>query len=156
MELLTCTTDPFHNLWQHVYRAKKSGLAAHARAMLWYQGESNTISNYAANFRALRQDWLEDYPNLEKLYVVQIRPGCAAGTHSDLRELQRTFSDTFPDLITYSPMGVIGHDGCHYTAAGYDTIGVQLFRLLARDLLGSTDTIDIGSPNHPNSIFHYP
>lgn len=136
-----------------LYRVQKSGLARNVRAMFWYQGESNTITNYAANFRALRQDWLEDYPNLKKLYVVQIRPGCAAGPHSELRELQRTLPDSFPDVVGYSPMGVPGHDGCHYVAAGYDTIGVQLFRLLGRDFLGQTDTVDIGSPNIRDAFF---
>lgn len=139
-----------------LYRVKKSGLAAHARGMMWYQGESNTVNNYAANFRALRRDWLEDYPQLTKLYVVQIRPGCAAGPHRELRELQRTLSDSFPDVVTYSPMGVAGHDGCHYAAAGYDTIGVQLFRLFSRDFLGSTDTVDIGSPNIRAAFFTTP
>lgn len=139
-----------------LYRVKKSGLAAHARAMMWYQGESNTVNNYATNFRALRNDWLEDYPQLTKLYVVQIRPGCAAGPHRELRELQRTLSDSFPDVVTYSPMGVVGHDGCHYAAAGYDTIGVQLFRLFARDFLGATDTVDIGSPNIRAALFTTP
>ncbi|MDB5035593.1 MAG: Beta-lactamase protein [Chlorobi bacterium] len=130
-----------------LYRVRKSGLEQKAKALLWYQGEANTITNYYMNFKALYEDWRSDYPGVRKFYVVQIRPGCAAGPHSELRELLRTLPDSLPDIESFSVMGVPGHDGCHYAAAGYDTIGTQLYRLVARDFYSLADTVDISAPD---------
>lgn len=133
------------------YRTRQSDLSDQVRALYWYQGESNSDTGYYDNFRTLYSAWLDDYPALERIYVVQIRPGCALGNrHTELRELLRTLPDSFagdPVPITaYSPTAVPGHDGCHYNLEGYRTIGEQLYRLTARDLYGSSDTIDIASP----------
>jgi len=136
-----------------LYRARTSGLAAKARALLWYQGESNTIANYSTHFRSLYDDWRSDYPNLSRIYVVQIRPGCAAGEHQELRELLRTLPDSLPDVAAFSVMGIPGHDGCHFLPPGYDSIAVQLFRLVARDLYASPDTVDIDSPDIDKAFY---
>lgn len=131
------------------YRIGHAGLSGSARALFWYQGESNGITNYYANFKRLYDAWREDYPNVERFYVVQIRPGCAgdAPTHPQLRELLRTLPDSLPRITGYAPTGAPGHDGCHYTAEGYFTIAAQLYKLLARDLYGDEDSIEIASPN---------
>jgi hypothetical protein len=51
-------------------------------------------------------------------------------------------------------MGVPGHDGCHFSLpGGYDTIGIQMSRLLERDFYGSTDTNDIVGPNIAKAIY---
>lgn len=130
-----------------LYRAQKSALANKGRIMFWYQGESNAGEGYYEKFIELYNNWKNDYPALEKIYVVQIRPGCGLAEHGMLRETLRTLSDSLPDVECYSPMGVAGHDGCHYVPAGYDTIGTQIFAMVAKDFYGSTDTIDVGSPN---------
>lgn len=136
-----------------LYRVRKSGLIDKAKAMLWYQGESNTIDGYYDGFKALYDDWKLDYPSIEKIYVVQIRPGCAAGDHLALRELQRTLSDSLSGIESFSVMGVPGHDGCHYSSVGYDTIGAQLYRLVARDFYRSSDTVDISSPDIEKAFY---
>ena len=136
-----------------LYRARRSGLAARAKGLFWYQGESNSIAGYYDSFRMLYEDWKSDYPALEKIYVIQIRPGCAAAEHSELRELIRTLPDSLSDVVAFSSMGVPGHDGCHYSAEGYDTLGSQISRLVARDFYGSTDTIGISSPNIRRAYF---
>lgn len=130
-----------------LYRVRKSGLAEKAKALLWYQGESNSIANYYTNFHALQEDWRIDYPNLKKFYVVQIRPGCGGPGHLQLRELLRTLPDSLANFESVSVMGIAGHDGCHYLGLGYDTIGVQLYRLVARDFYNAADSIDISSPS---------
>ena len=134
-----------------LYRVRRAGLDSSVRALYWYQGESNTDAGYYDNFRGLYQSWLEDYPSLEQIYVVQIRPGCALGNrHSELRELLRTLPDSFRNdpvpIVAYAPTAAPGHDGCHYALSGYLVIGQQLYDLTARDLYGSTDTMNIESP----------
>ncbi|HVZ40965.1 MAG TPA: sialate O-acetylesterase [Candidatus Kapabacteria bacterium] len=132
-----------------LYRVRKAGLARSARALFWYQGESNGIANYATNFRKLYSDWRGDYPGLRRFYVMQTHPGCSAdpATYGALRELQRTLQDSLPLVTSFASTGMPGHDGCHYSVDGYYTLAGQLYRLLARDFYGSDDTADIESPD---------
>ena len=134
---------------QMLYRVQKSHLAAKAKALFWYQGESDIITNYNANFQTLYNAWKEDYPNVVKIYVMQIRPGCSLGFTADVRDLQRTFPDAFGNIKSVSTMGLPGHgiDSCHFTSEGYLQLGDQLFSLLARDFYGSADNSQIASPN---------
>lgn len=136
-----------------LYRAQKAALDKKGRIMFWYQGESNAGAGYYDKFLELYNNWKKDYPAIEKIYVVQIRPGCGLTEHGMLRETLRTLTDSLPDVECYSPMGVAGHDGCHYAPAGYDTIGTQLFAMVAKDFYGSTDTVDVGSPNVRDVFF---
>lgn len=136
-----------------LYRAQKSHLAKAAKALFWYQGESNTITNYYSNFKNLYEDWMSDYPNLKKVYVIQFRPGCIENTNSPLRNLLRTLSDSLPKIITHSTMAIPDFDGCHFALNGYHTLGDQLFNLVNRDFYSSDDTIGISSPNITKAFF---
>jgi hypothetical protein len=130
-----------------LYRATKSGLAGAIKAIFWYQGESNTLLNYDANFHLLYSAWLQDYPSTKKYYIFQIRPGCTVGTQTALREFQRNLGDTLPNIRVMSTVSVVGHDGCHYTPTGYDSTAAHIFRLVAQDFYGSTDTVNIEPPS---------
>ncbi|MEO6938737.1 MAG: sialate O-acetylesterase [Candidatus Kapaibacterium sp.] len=128
-----------------LYRVIQSGLQNKAKAIFWYQGESNSIAGYYNNFKQLYNNWLGDYPSLKKFYIVQIRAGC--GGASVHRELFRSLGDSLPNIVPISVQGIIGHDGCHYAAYGYDSIGVHMAHLVERDFYGAKDSIDIGGPN---------
>jgi lysophospholipase L1-like esterase len=129
-----------------LYRMKKAKVAAAAKAIFWYQGESNSLPGYYGNFKAMYNDWKEDYPNFKKLYLFQHHMGCG-GESSPIRELQRTIPDSLPEIVQVSVMGINGHDGCHFTTVGYSRIGDMVYRQVARDFYSSTDTIDIDPPN---------
>lgn len=130
-----------------LYRAIKANVATKAKVLFWYQGESDVVSNYYVNFKALYNAWKQDYPNLRKIYVMQVRPGCTLGYGADVRDLLRTLQDSFPNIESVSTMGLPGHDGCHFQPIGYSQLGDQLFRLLSRDFYGATDRDQISSPN---------
>lgn len=131
-----------------LYRARKSGLAEHAKAMFWYQGESNTGAGYYSSFHSLYNDWKQDYPGLQKIYVFQIRPGCTINReHAQLREIQRMLPANFPNVRTISTMGIPFHDGCHFSTLGYQIVADRAFAMLSRDLYGSTDTMSLDGPN---------
>lgn len=111
-----------------LYRVIKSGSRERIRWMFWYQGESNhDEDNYAVHFDNLRMAWKKDLPNLQYIVVIQIRPGCAGPRHAQLREDQRQLQNRYPDVIVHAAGGLPGHDGCHYTGAGYATLAKQLF-----------------------------
>jgi len=139
-----------------LYRTTKSGLADRAKAIFWYQGESNAITNYFDNFKILRDAWHLDYPLLQKIYVVQVHPGCNSGNAGEVRDLLRSLSDYYPDVVTHSTMGLPGHDGCHFLLdnfLGYHNLGDQLYSLLLRDFYHSTDTVGINSPDIKRAFY---
>ncbi len=111
-----------------LYRIIKSGAQKHIRWLFWYQGESNgDTDDYESLFTSLYTAWQEDLPNLQKVVVIQIRPGCGPNGHTRIREAQRRFETRFPNVIVHAAAGLPGHDGCHYASQGYFTLGEQLF-----------------------------
>ncbi|MBK9247355.1 MAG: T9SS type A sorting domain-containing protein [Ignavibacteria bacterium] len=130
-----------------LYRVQKSGLANAVKALIFYQGESDVDPYYLRLFTPLYEHWNIDFPNLERIYITQIHPGCTAGSsQGKLRELQRSFKDLFPKVEVLATAGIFGHLDCHFTYEGYQILGEHFFRLMARDLYGWHDTIAIESP----------
>ncbi len=129
-----------------LHRAVEAKIAQTARAIFYYQGEaeSDNEQTHADGFATLYADWKTDYPALEHIYVVQVRPGCGVATdHARLRDTQRRFADIFPNTSVMATNGLPGHDGCHYAfTGGYEELGWHHFRQVARDLYGA--------PNDPN------
>jgi hypothetical protein len=131
-----------------LYRAQKSHLIAAPKVLFFYEGEADGISNYASDFHTLYKDWKQDYPSVQKIYLMQVRPSeCSPVFTADLRDVQRRLPETYPDIEAVSTMGIPGYDGCLFDSAGYTQIGDQLFRLLTRDFYGSKDISQISSPN---------
>jgi len=141
------------------YRAMKAGVASTARAMFYYQGESdrNNASSHSAGYAALYQDWQTDYPALEHFYVVQVRPGCGtdvARNSVELREAQRGFGDVYPHTSVMASNGLQAHDGCHYSfMGGYELLGLYHFAQVSRDLYGGPTLPDIDAPNPATVAF---
>ncbi|MBE7173912.1 MAG: PKD domain-containing protein [Williamsia sp.] len=137
-----------------LYRAKKAKLQDHIKAIFWYQGEANDDSlgdttTYSGRFSTLYNAWKSDYSPVSKIYVMQLHHGCSTQENIGglLREFQRTLKVKYTDIETVSTMNLPGHDDCHYTITGYDTLSYRLFRILARDLYGSPATPEISSPD---------
>lgn len=134
------------------YRVEKSGLRKNIKALFWYQGESNSSSGYYNGMKAIYQDWKTDYPAIQKFYVIQTHHGCSNDA-SAVREVHRTLPDSLPNIEVISPHGLPFHDGCHYSALGYNQFGSQIFKLIDRDFYGSTDTTAISSPNIISAVY---
>ena len=130
-----------------LYRVQQAGMTS-PRALFWYQGESDgeAAAAYQTSFADLYDDWKEDFPTLEKIYVFQIRLGCGL-TFRGVREVLRTLPDVYPDIEVMSTTAAPQHDGCHFYYAGYRELGDRIARLVLRDLYGSTDTQEIDPPN---------
>jgi hypothetical protein len=122
------------------------------RTILYYQGESDAGAGAAwqSGFTALRSDWLQDYPSLEGIYVFQVREGCGPVNRFDvdLRNRQRLLGDQFANVKVLSTTGLDGHDGCHYSFTnGYQNIGLNMARVLQRDLYGGASLANSDAPN---------
>ncbi len=134
-----------------LYRAKKSGHFDNLRGFFFWQGEAEAIDKPAVwkpEFEKLYNFWKTDYPTIGKFYIFQINitpfPFAEA---ADLRDFQRQIKKIFPKTEVISTVGNSGYDGAHYTVDGYKKIASEVFRLVARDVYGSTDTLQINAPN---------
>lgn len=130
-----------------LYRIQKSSLAKHVRWLFWYQGESNSDGDrYDELFAKLYSAWHEDLPNLERIVVVQIRPGCGGPLHAKLRDDQRKLEEQYPDVYVHAAAGLPAHDGCHYENAGYQTLGEQLYKVYRFNKLQAGPTFKGSAP----------
>ena len=145
--------DVSTNYGRLLYRMQQGGLDGAVRAILYYQGENDGDPGQAAvheaGYIALRSDWMEDYPSVERLYIVQVREGCGVTRFDvDLRNRQRLMADRFSNVSVMSSNGLNGHDGCHFSFAnGYEKLGFDAARLLRRDLYGAPSLPNIDAPN---------
>ena len=108
--------DLLTNYGRLLSRLQKAGIAGAVRTILFYQGESdkNDAAHHQTGFNALRSDWLEDYPSLEKLYLFQLARGMrdrCGKIQCRSSNRQRLFADQFPNLSVMSTTGLDGHDG---------------------------------------------
>ena len=142
------------NYGRLLFRARTAGIDGLARAMLWYQGESDGAmdpAEYLGAFDTLRNAWLEDYPGLQKIYVFQVRDGCGWPTLA-LRDMMRRFGDIFPDVEVMSTTAAPGHDWCHFVYGGYRELGTRIARLVGLNFYGLPTDRDIRPPN-PSAAF---
>ncbi len=141
-----------------LYRAQKAHVDHAVKAFLWDQGEWDTDFEYYSNFLLLRNAWLEDYPSLQKIYVIQIRPiSCkGGGDQRPLKELQRHFADSLPGIVVHASAAIPQYFDCHFGDTGYTAWGTQMYHLIGRDFYQRTDTVDIASPNVREAFYTTP
>jgi hypothetical protein len=133
-----------------LYRAQWAGVDKKVKAIIWKQGEDeagNEPAGYDQKFKTMYDQYHEDYGNV-RLYVGQINiladkvEGAAA-----LRDFQRRTKYLFANVETITTIGASGYDGIHYDPPGHQKIATEQFRQIARDFYGSTDTLQINSPD---------
>ena len=132
------------------YRVDQAGLKDKIKAIFWHQGESNSndVEGYKAyfdNFKQLFADWNRVYTGLEKVYLFQLHPGCGREFKrygNELREIQNQIAKSHEMIEIMSTVGVIGHDGCHFSYQGYIEFANRMLPLVSRDFYeGKTDKI---------------
>jgi hypothetical protein len=141
------------------YRISKAGLRTSIRAIMWHQGENNINDPaYKTKFFTLYASWKSDYPNFQHCYIFQVRPGCPSPSWGYgmpvTMEQQRQIPKGRTDISIMSTTNVSGRvTDCHFNVPGYLTFGERLFPLVARDLYGSTDTVNIKPPDIQKAWF---
>jgi Carbohydrate esterase, sialic acid-specific acetylesterase len=141
------------------YRATKAKVDLAAKAMFWYQGESDGAATvapqYATNFATLRSSWLNNYPSLQKIFVIQTRMGCVDGApeQRQVREAHRSFGTNYPDVSVMSTVGINGFDGCHFNVSGYQTLARFLYKQVSRDIYLAPSTLTANPPDIIDALF---
>lgn len=149
-------TDLNTNYGKLLYRTRKAKVQQAVKGIFWNQGEMNTNSSwseYATQFDQLYNDWKLDYTSVEKIYIFQIRPCNSESANNLLREVQRQIAENYFDVDIMSTAGIPGQDGVHYNYEGYSTMGLWLYRLIARDFYNSADTLFITPPKIESAHF---
>ncbi|MCX6215724.1 sialate O-acetylesterase [Spirosoma sp.] len=131
-------------------RAQWAGIAKQTKAIIWKQGEEDAgsgLPGYPAKFTTLYNQFREDYGNA-RIYVGQINilnnPQDSAAA---LRDFQRRTKYIFNNVETIATVGTPGYDGVHYSGLAHQRMAFEQFRLIARDIYGSKDTLQINSPD---------
>ncbi len=139
-------------------RAKNAGIQNHIRGIFYYQGEwdgSNAIG-HKTGFTKLYNNWHEDYPDVERFYAMQVREGCGSPS-LELRNYQRLFQDELENFTTITSNGLTGHDGCHfYYSNGYETLGQNVYRIVAMQLYGAPVNPNYYSINVESVVMNTP
>ncbi|MHC4823046.1 MAG: sialate O-acetylesterase [Planctomycetota bacterium] len=133
-----------------LWRARQAGVDLRARAMFYYQGESDGADalGWATGFRDLAQDWRSDFPGVEHTWVVQVRKGCGSPS-LELRDFQRRVGQIHPRFHAATANGLPGHDfiQCHFFYEGYEELGRQLAPQVAHHLYSHPELPDAEAPD---------
>lgn len=139
------------------YRVDQAGLKNHIKAIFYHQGESDAnkirSSSYADNFDTLNKDWLRVYKGIKKIYIFQIHPGCGNDFQSEIRETQYQISKKYNHVDIMSTLGVVGHDGCHFSYKGYKEFASRILPLVSRDFFDNIQTSVITPPQLLNVYY---
>ncbi|WP_165940178.1 T9SS type A sorting domain-containing protein [Dyadobacter psychrotolerans] len=124
------TSTPYGTLLNY---AQQTGLLPNIKGIYYWQGENEAAGDnplsWAPLFKTMVDQWKEDYPNVEKIYVFQL-PLFGGGGYDDrigqFRESQRTLDRLYPIIQPYAALGAPGWNGFHYGLEGYLKLGQDL------------------------------
>ena len=140
-----------------LYRAQWAGVAQQIKAIIWKQGEAEAGSGatgYAAKFTTLYNQFREDYGSA-RLYVGQINIlSNAQDSAANLRDFQRRTRSLFSHVESIATVGTPGYGGVHYTGQANQQLAAEQFRLIARDIYASSDTLQINSPDIKKAFYN--
>lgn len=143
------------NFGRMLQRLKLSGCASGARVLLWHQGEKNAQEGrytweYMSSFDTLRTQWRTDIPALEKIYVFQIRNGCAVPKDQvvHIKEAERLLAIQYDDVEIMSTSAQTHMiDSCHFGYKnGYEDFGDNIHRILQRDFYAPSSLEALEAP----------
>ncbi|MDI1355392.1 MAG: sialate O-acetylesterase [bacterium] len=117
---------------------------AGVKGIFWYQGETDgtysldSSRNYDTRFHKLYSSWKADYPNLKKIFVMQLNAGCGGENLGLIREIQRKFPEVYKDVVVMStvgnPLSDRSPDNCHYSVPGYAHLADKLLPLVKKHI----------------------
>ena len=128
------------------------------RGVFWHQGESNSgadsptgdwdYKSYQQYFVDMSAAWKQDYPNLQRYIIYQVMPApCSMGPKGDqLRDVQRTLPSLYSKMRILNTLGISGHIGCHFSAAGYQGIADRTAPLVNQDFYGIDPGMSVTAP----------
>lgn len=123
------------------------------RYIIFRQGETDgsyqlESEQYPVEFEKLYNSFVQDYPNLKKIYNIQNNILTINNSKAGfLRDYQRLTKYKFSKIITMSSVGTTGYDGLHYTLKGYSQTAYELSRIVGREIYNDFQSPQIYSPD---------
>ncbi|HMN33628.1 MAG TPA: sialate O-acetylesterase [Chitinophagaceae bacterium] len=123
------------------------------RALLWYQGENDAViptekEEYIKMNLKLFEQFHEDYPHLENIYMFQIKNACSQDRISNniIQQAQLEVANQCPSVHLISTGDIsLSKDNCHYNYEnGYNVLGKRAY-MLANHF----------QYNHPNTEYDF-
>ena len=145
----------YANLLNRVAAAK---LTYGIRGIFWHQGENNSgaaaptgdydYKSYMQYFVDMSAAWKQDYPNYQRYIIYQVMPApCSMGPKGDqLRDVQRTLPSIYSKMHILNTLGISGYLGCHFNAAGYQSIADRTAPLVNQDFYGIVPGMSVTAP----------
>ncbi len=151
---LSDRTDSTTNYGRLLRRLRMGASDSLVHALVWFQGEADaglgtSTADYMSQFLSLRAQWLADLPALGRIYLFQIRNGCAFPIPdvAAIQEAQRELALGTDGVEIMSSSGEDHFNDCHYPyEPGYRDFGDDIFRLVDRDFHGRASLDNIEPP----------
>lgn len=145
---------------QLLYRVGVSK-ASRIRAFFWVHGEQEVFENipgYDQLYDQLHKYWEEDYPQVEKFITMQTNVLLIPDDNKDpkggqIRDFLRRTKYIYAKTDHFSPIGVPGYDGIHYSRPGYEEYGHRVYQFIRPQFYGSTDTLNVKSPDIKKAFY---
>lgn len=131
------------NIYDRLYnKIKQNQLNAAVKGIFWYQGETDGVLSYSATceylnkFDLLYHAWKKDYPNVQKIFLIQVNTGCNDINLSLIREIERKISYKYADVVLMTSFNMNETDRtsdlCHATVEGYNQLADNLLPLVKK------------------------
>jgi hypothetical protein len=152
------------NYGRLLYRTTNAGLAQAVRSIVYYQGEddANNVQLHYDMLKNLKNDWITDYPNIQKIFIYQIKAGCGVYGRNPtiaLRDAQRRFANDHNDTVKImSTTALRGSftDDCHFKLqGGNDVLGVRMANMIKQDLYNFAPNTQQFAPNPSDTSVHF-
>jgi hypothetical protein len=109
---------------------------------------SNMSLAYPAEFEKLYNSLSIHFPNLISLYNLQVDILTESNPNAGfLRDFQRRTKSLYRKVSTMATIGTVGHDGLHYSFAGYKQTALELSRILGKEIYNDNQSPQIYSPD---------
>lgn len=143
-----------------LYKAKKAGVLDQIKAIIFRQGENEiSVEDYGElwkqKFLELRNKWKTYFPKVDWVFVPQVNILTFNKTKAGLlRESQRQL-DGMAFTRSWATVGnpFLFTDQIHYYNSGYRLTGLELHRLVLRDVYKRNLPVQVQSPNPKRAYF---
>lgn len=128
-----------------------SGSKESLKYIIFRQGESDSAppqsKSYEVEFKKLYDNFSLDFPNLKKLFNLQIDIMTDPDFKAGIRDFQRRTPQIFPKITAMSTVGTTGFDGVHYNFGGYRQVAYELSRIIGKEIYQDSQSTQVYSPN---------
>ncbi len=128
-----------------------SGSKESLKYIIFRQGESDSAppqsNSYEVEFKKLYDNFSLDFPNLKKIYNLQIDIMTDPDFKAGIRDFQRRTPQIFPKITAMSTVGTTGFDGVHYNFDGYRQVAYELSRIIGKEVYQDSQSTQVYSPN---------